>query len=205
VAKPTNETEICNLALDHLNQAPIVSITAPNLQRIESICARWYDVSRRSCLRMHTWNESQKRVSLAALSTTPEFEYSHEYQLPPDYIRLTMIGPCNEIKDYAIDGTKLLCREGGPLDFRYVFDNDVVETFSPLFVDLLALELALNLAYPITANINNVQRIKAMRDEKRGEAFSVDGQERPPRRVERSNFIRARRRIGSYGSPYLED
>ena len=206
MALPSNKTDICNLALDHLNHANISSIETP-LTKTETLCANWYDQSRKSCLRMHTWNFAMKRVLLAQDTTAPVFGYSQRYLLPSDYIRVAEIGECNDYRDYAIEAGYLLLtvNQTGSLKFRYVFNQETVATFDPLFTDLLALELALNLAYPLTGNQAAVNRVKGLRDEKRREAFAVDGQERKPRRRERSRFKAARRKTGQYGSPYLED
>lgn len=201
-----NETDICNLALDHLNVASITTITNPT-DKVGKICDRWYDDTRKAALRMHTWNFAQKRASLAKLVTAPLWGYSAQYELPSDYIRIVEIGDLNQYKDYAIEGTKLLLNETstGSLNIRYIYDNTSVETFDPLFVELLALELAYNICFPLSGNLTLKRQIQMERDEKRREAFSVDGQERPPRRVERSKFKEARMKYGNYGSPYIED
>lgn len=149
-----------------------------------------------------------KRVLLAALADAPVSGYTAQYELPSDYVRIVEVGENNAYhRYYGIENNRILVTPNstGSLKIRYVYDNESVETFDPLFVDLLALELALNLAYPLTGNQSVVQRIVALRDEKRREAFSVDGQERPPKRRERSRFKEARMKYGYYGSPYLED
>lgn len=201
-----NETDICNLALDHLNITSITTITNPT-DKVGKTCDRWYDNTRKAALRMHTWNFAIKRAQLAMLTTVPLHGYSTQYELPSDYIRIVAIGDLNQYKDYAIEGSKLLLDETntGSLDIRYVYDNKSVETFDPLFVELLSLELAFNLSFPLTGNLNMQRSLQVLRDEKRREAFSVDGQERPPKRVERSRFKEARMKYGNYGSPYIED
>ena len=206
MAQPQNKVDICNLALDHLKQASITTLTAPT-SNVEKICERHYDNTRKAALRMHTWNFAMKRVILAEMVTTPIWGYSNQFQLPSDYIRIASIGVDNSYKDYAIENGILMLNEtsDGALKIRYVFDNKSIETFDPLFVELLSLESALNISYPITGNPAVVARIQKMRDDKRREAFSVDGQERPPRRRERSRFKEARTKRGHYGSPYLED
>lgn len=200
------EVDICNLALDHLNITPITTITNPT-DKVGKVCERWYDNTRKSALRKHTWNFAQKRAALAQLATDPLWGYNAQYELPSDYIRIVEIGDLNQYKDYAIEGTKLLLDETntGSLNIRYIYDNKSVETFDPLFVELLSLELAYNMAFPLAGNINLQRSIQILRDDKRREAFGVDGQERPPRRRERSRFKEARMKYGNYGSPFIED
>lgn len=205
MSKPDNATDICNLALDHLNTANVTDIEN-GTDKISSLCSRWYDNTRMAVLRAHTWNFSMKRVKLPELSTTPTFEYSNQYQLPSDYLRVVMIGEYNQYKNYGIESGKLLLNSGGgTLDFRYVYNNEAVESFDPLFIEAFASKLAMNLAYPITGSNTAVSRIEKMYKDCLAQARSVDGQERPPRRKERSKFKEARRKFGTYGSPYLEE
>lgn len=205
MSAPSNETAICNLALDHLNQESIESLDDPQ-NKSDKLCARWYDQVRRSTLRMHTWNFAMKRTTLAVLSDSPAFEYDNQYQLPSDYIRVVAIGADNQYKNYGLEDGKLLCNaNGAALAFRYVYDATAVEKFDPLFVEVFALQLAMRLAYPITGSNTAAKRVQEMLTSMIPIAMGVDGQERPPRRYERSRFKEARRKNGTYGSPYLED
>lgn len=206
MAAAQNETDICNLALDHLNVAPITTITNPT-DKIGKICERWYDNTRKACLRMHTWNFAKKKVTVAKDATAPTHTYTARYKLPSDYIRILSIGEYNHYKDYDIQEGYLLLNETstGSLKFSYVFDQKAVEKFDPLFVELVALEMAYNISFPVTGHLGMKNTLRAERDEKRREAFTVDGQERPPRRRERSQYKMARRKQGYYGSPYIEE
>lgn len=201
-----NEVDICNLALDHLNVDAISTITNPT-DKVGKLCARWYDNTRKSVLRMHTWNFAMKRASIAKDVAVPTHGYSTQYSLPADYIRIVSIGENNIYRDYAIEGTKLLINEtnAGSLDIRYVYDNKNVEQYDPLFVEFFALSLAHNLAYPLSGNITVMRAIEALKLEKQRAALGVDGQERKPVRRERSRFKDARMKYGNYGSPFLDD
>ena len=189
---PSTKVDICNMALDHLHVAPITSIDAPTTKE-ERIVSRWYDNTRRAVLRMHTWNFAIKSTTITALVSPPDIDWSHQYNLPADYIRIVRIGDkfC-PIRHYDIQDDKLLINAEGPLQVRYVFDNTTIADYEPLFIETLALDLAVNLAFPLTGNLQILNNLKALRDEKRMMAYHVDGQERPPRRRERSRFKRAR-------------
>jgi len=188
----STKIDICNMALDHLHVAPITSIDSPTTKE-ERIVARWYDNTRRAVLRMHSWNFSIKTVELTPLVSPPDLDWSHQYNLPSDYIRVIRIGEkITPTRHYDIQDAKLLINAEGPLQFRYVFDNLIIADYEPLFIETLALDLAINLAFPLTGNLNVLNTVKALRDEKRMSAYHVDGQERPPRRRERSRFKRMR-------------
>ena len=201
-----NEVDICNLALDYLNVDPISTITDPT-DKIGKLCARWYDNTRKSVLRMHTWNFAMKRATLAKDTAAPLHGYTTQYTLPSDYIRIVSVGEDNCYQDYGLEGRKLLLNDTDStgLKIRYVYNSLNVEQYDPLFVELFALSLAYNISYPLSGNINVMRTVKDMLDEKMRAALGVDGQERKPRRRERSRFKEARMKYGNYGSPFLED
>jgi hypothetical protein len=62
-----------------------------------------------------------------------------------------------------------------------------------LFVDILALRIALKIAMPITKKKSVVEHVSDMLKLEEPKAISVDGQERPPRRKQESKYLNARR------------
>lgn len=113
-ARPSSDVDICNLALDLLNQNPITSIEAPAGNKTAELCSRWYPMVRASLLMKHPWKFATKRTTLA--STTDyalPFGYDVAWKLPDDYIRLIGIGD---------DITGIITDESGALCFRYVYD-----------------------------------------------------------------------------------
>lgn len=205
--QPQSETDICNLALDHLNQGPITSIENPT-GKISGLCARWYDQTRRGVLRSHTWNCAKKRTSLAALAEAPSYEFNTQYALPSDFLRVVTIGNPSDViyKLYSIESGNLLVNSGGgALPFSYIYNMTNIEDMDPLLVEALAAALARNIAYPITGSNSTVQRMQAILEDILDNAKVVDGQEQPPRRYERSRFKESRRRVSTYGSKYLDD
>ncbi len=204
MAAPTSPVAICNLALDHLKQGTVTNIEAPTTTTAV-ICARWYDTTRRAVLRKHTWSFAKTRRSLSRNSTAPSFGYADAYNLPNDFVRLRSIGD-DSIGDYKqltqpyeIEGDQILINnnEGDSLDITYIKDEILVTKFDPLFVDLLAVELALRMSYKFTLKNTVIVRLNEMATILRAEAKSVNGQDRPPRRVERSKYRRARRSLTS--------
>lgn len=211
MTKPTSKVDICNLALDLLAEEPIASVELP-ATNVGKTCARWYDETRRALLRQHTWNFAKKRGVLSR-GGTPEFGYADYYNLPNDYIRL--IGIMSEYEElrrtnYELEGRTLLINNDGgdSLNIRYIRDEEVVTLFDPLFVNLFAHQLAVNIAFKITTKNAVVARVKQLEADLKIMATAIDSQDRPPIRVENSRFNNARRRIGTVGgvvaSPYLD-
>lgn len=201
VDAPNDDVDICNLSLDLLKQRPIVSIDPPD-SITEALCARWYPQKRRATLRSHPWNFAIKRIQLTPSSTeTPDFGYTHAYILPSDWIRYMgryedtgNLSPADS-NDYEIENGQYLFdgADATSINLRYIFDKETVADFDALFVDLLVVELAIAMAPKFSGTENRLKVLAEMRIEIQGEARAIDGQERPPRRKQRSKWIQKRR------------
>jgi len=202
-----SETDICNLALDLLSAGTIQDINGN--EATEEQCARWYNVIRRKLLREHPWNFATKRVTLAADTTGPVFGYAAAFSVPSDFIRLLALSSNLSVDKetllptaaYGFENNKILLNEyyGTPDIVRliYIHDAKIVSQFDASFVELLVYDLALALAYKVTESNTNVDRIESLMRMRNMAAKAIDGQERPPVRVERSRALMARRRAGS--------
>ena len=128
------------------------------------------------------------------------FGYADTYTFPSDYLKLHYIGN-DAIKDYKrkyeIQGNQVLLNNSGAstLSVGYIKDETDVTRFDPLFVILLAAELADNMAFKWTLKNSVIKRLEGILERRRAEARAVNGQDRPPVRYERSKFISARRRL----------
>jgi len=210
MAAPTSAVDVCNLALDLLKQdATITSIETP-VTEAETICARWYDETRRSVLRGNAWNFAIKRAILAPSVEVPVFGYSKKFPLPNDFVRLLTLGDDNtvlqsaeelELLDYQMeDNAILLNTDSDQLKMRYIFDIKNVVKFDSMFVGILSHTLAINMATRFTGNQNLKAQLENSNALQELKTAAVDGQERTPKRIERSSFIAARSRRGTTGS-----
>ncbi len=193
----TSSTDICNLALDLLSGGNVVNTEEPTTSQ-ESLLKRWYNKSRKKVLREHPWNFASKRAVLAASSTAPAFGYEKQYPVPSDFIRLlaletedgTVINP----QEYQFENNAILYDgEDGAVYLRYICDFTDVVHMDALFIDLVVLEIALGIAFKVTGQKSVVENIDALIKERSPRAKAIDGQERPPQRVERSKSLTARR------------
>ena len=206
---PVSEVTICNLALDHLNQQSITNIQQPTTS-IEVLCARWYDLSRRSILREHTWNFALKRTTVPKNATPPVFGFDAAYDLPNDYVRVASIGEFEQVRRFKIEGNQIIIDSAistaltsDALFMLYVHDFTNVSRMDAAFIDAFSLKLAIVLAMPITNNSALKERLVAEYREVVSQAKAVDGQEDPPRRIDISRFKRARRSgRGNVASPW---
>ena len=201
--KPTSPIDVCNLALDRLGQASISSIDAPKTQS-EDICARHYDTTRREILRDYIFNFAKKLATLTIDATfTPDHGFVNAYKLPNDFIRLLALGDTSINFDvapnlYDLSENRILTNQGdnGSLKISYIFDATQVNHFDTLFLKLFKLRLAANMAYKFTLKNTFIDALLKEMESVQTAAAAVAGQEKPPRRIQRSRLIEVRR----YGS-----
>ncbi len=157
-------------------------------------------------LRRQAWSFAKKRASLPALLVNvgaPTFDTS--YNLPADCVRLVWLGDMwvfSTIREagfiddpiYSIEGRTLVANSGGGAqDIVYIADlSDACELWDALFVDAFSCRLAVELAHPITKNLNLRQSIKQDYAEALKEAKRVNAIELPPQSIADDSWVLAR-------------
>lgn len=197
---PASEVDICNLALDHLSQKAITSIDSPTTPE-EQVMARWYHQVRESLLREYNWNFAQEYATLA-VAGSGDFGYEDYYTFPSDFLKLNSIGSdiYDRIEDYQLTGRQIHIDNGAAdLVIRYTKNVTDVTTMDPLFIGLFALQLALKTAYKFQLKKSTVEQLNQLLAIETPKAIGVDGQERPPIRVQKSRYLAARRTGGIIG------
>lgn len=199
----TSSTDICNLALDLLSSGTVQDIENPS-NPTEELLNRWYDQCRRKVLREHPWNFAAKRIQLAASSTDPVFGYDTQFPVPSDFIRLLTINDSVYTADvpasstlYKVENGNILISnlfsDSATLNLLYVCDYTNVSGMDPMFIDVLAYEIALSVAYKVAESNGNIERIATLAKERKALAKAIDGQESPPKVIERSRSRHVRR------------
>lgn len=202
-----SSTELCKLAADLLSASTSITDVENPTTPEEELYARWYDITRKKLLREHPWNFAATRIVLAASSTAPAFGYDKSFPLPSDFVRLLQINDKRFTYDvpstsefYQLEGNSILTSDlftaENTLNLTYVKDFTDVPRMDPMFVNLLAHEVALAVAFKVTESNTNVQRLAKIKQEASRLAKAVDGQERPPRRIERSKSRHVRTSAG---------
>lgn len=142
----TTETSIANLALQIIGSKSIASID-DDLKRAREIKACFSQL-RDEELEKNVWWFATKRATLPADTETPAFEWSLQYSLPADYVRLVELYDVG--KEYVVEGRKILTNYESPLKARYVFQETNTANFAPTFVGALAARIAARVCEPIT-------------------------------------------------------
>lgn len=198
MSNPTSDVDVCNLALDHLKQASIVNIETPTTE-VEALMARQYPQARRASLRMHPWNFASHRVDLTPdPDNVPIVGYTQAFRKPTNFIRfLSRLDEDGQRMhtEYDLEGDFILmdAEDDETLYLRYTRDIEDIGKFDPLFIDYLALNLALRISSKFSGSEARSTKLEGMMDKILRDATAIDGQERPPRKIERSKFLQARR------------
>lgn len=141
--------QICNLALDMLGAGPIASLDDPS--KAAGLCKRNYELARDAALRAYPWNCARTKVSLAASTTTPVYDFSNAFPLPVDCLRVL------EVEDdvltgltWRVEGRELLADTTGPLKISYVRKVEDPALYDALLVNAIAAHLAALIAFAVT-------------------------------------------------------
>lgn len=193
--------EIANRALTKLGAARIISFGDDNKQAraVQSM----FDIVRDSELRAHIWSFAIKRTSLAALSTTPDWGYTYEYQVPSDLVRILQVndiygGPSFEdyrnqsVAEYSLEGNKILTDFAAPLKIRYIARIEDTAQWDATFIEAFACRLAMEMAEDLTQS--NTKRELAQReyDQALRMAIKSGGLETPPQALPDNTWVLSR-------------
>lgn len=162
-----SKVQICNLALSKLNAETIVSLEDES--RAAELCGDFYDAAVDAVLRSYLWNCAKERVILAALETAPLFDWDYQFQLPTDCVRVIRSEPDVE---FVIEGGKLLT-DTETCSILYIKRIEAAD-FDPLLVEVVALDLAAKIAFPLSGNAGITQKMEDSRDRKLLEARAVN-------------------------------
>ena len=145
----TSDTDICNLALGHLGEARVSSLDEDTVAA--RACALHYGPVLNQVLRSHRWNFAAKRAVLTVNATAPAFGWSYAYDLPADCVRVLELNDSefNDVSDeYVVEGRQLLT-DADKVNLIYIRKITDVAQFDALFIEALALKLAVALSETI--------------------------------------------------------
>lgn len=182
------KTGICNLALIRIGSDRISDITQNTKSAV--LLNSIYDMVRDDVLRAHKWNFATKRTTLAATAITPDWGYSHEFDLPNDCLRLLETSP-DEL-DYVVEKRKIRANRDR-LDVLYIYSNADESEWDSCFASAFAWKLAEQLAYSMTQSASLVQLCAAGYKAALAEARSMDGSEGQIKGLEIEEWTSSRR------------
>jgi hypothetical protein len=142
----TGDLNIANEAIALLGGQTLTDFT-DNTEEARLV-EQFYTSAIRQTLRDYDWAFATKRSSeLTVLDDEPEFEWSYQYQLPADCIRvISVYGD----PDFVIEGDVLLINESGDVYILYIYLITDISLFDSLFRRALVRRLAADMAYSLT-------------------------------------------------------
>lgn len=183
------EVSICSNALLMLGAQPINDLNEPNERA--RLASNLYPMVRNYVLRRHPWNCAVKRVALAPDLDAPAFDWSMQFTLPPDFMRVLSVGEYGAEVDYKIESGKLMCEEN-PARLRYIWRNENPATWDDMLVWAMTVSMKAVMAYPITQSASLEQVVEDALKDVLKQARTVDGQDEPPETVGDSPLLAAR-------------
>lgn len=184
-----SDISISNSALAKIGAERILSLSDDS--KAARLCKQQFTPIFNEVLRSHPWNFAIKRVELAKTINTPAFEFTSEFQLPNDCLRVIGTNLLNE-DQYSIEGDKVLTNTDA-LKIRYLSSDIQVGLVDENFAEAMSMRMAADLAYSIKQSIPLGQAWMQAFRLFVGEAKSYDAQEgNTMRKVEANEFINSR-------------
>jgi hypothetical protein len=192
---------IANLALTKLGDLRILNLT-DNTKPAREVNAV-FDMTRDYLQRRFSWRFCIKRANLAADTSTPLWDWSYQYQIPTDCMRILQVGqwyPSPDLSDlistggqeYVLEGKYILSNQAGPLKLRYLSRVTDPVQFDAAFDMAFSAYLAYILAEPLTASAE--QKQMAYNDYRNSikDAVIANAIENPPESLADQTWILAR-------------
>ena len=170
----TTSVNICNSALFHVGAEQITSLSETS--KAAKLCNAKYDIVKKRLLASHPWNFALVRTELARLSASPAFEWTYQFQLPADCLRVLSIDENEDGRiEFVIEGDKLLCDESS---VKILYISNIGEGyFTPHFSEALSIKLAADIAYAMTNSTSLSDALFEKAKQELALARSFDGQE----------------------------
>ena len=177
-----SSTTIANRALQILGAASILNLTDNSREaRAASNC---YDFARRAELRAHRWNFARARSLLAPSDTVPTFGYAYSFPLPSDCLYVPFTNDFD--LDWQIEGRAILTNstvspwsagmigDGPELALVYIADIQDPTIFDPMFCEVLAARMAVEMCEELTQSNPKGQMARARYSQVLDEASSAN-------------------------------
>jgi len=153
-----SEARICSMALSHLGEDAIESLTEGTAE--SNACDLWYDYSRRIALASHDFGFARTRQALATHDDDPPSGiWGYRYQYPSDCVKLRKLqSPSGDQADnipYEIElgdnrDNKSIVTDLQDAVAVFTYNLTQVDLFTEYFILMLSFGLAGNLTYSIT-------------------------------------------------------
>lgn len=197
----SSDVAICNLALTKLGDLRITALS-DNTKPARELNAV-YGMLRDKLQRTYNWRFCVKRAQLAADVAAPLFDFISQYTAPADLLRILQVGtyfPSPDLSDligsggqeWVLEGGKILTRDSGQLNIRYLARITETTRFDPSFDDAFSALLAYNVCEALTQS--DAKKNAALRDYRMAvmDAVKSNAIENPPESIADTTWLTVR-------------
>lgn len=184
------DLDLCNMALISVGAAPISSFSDPQTEAI--VASRLYAVTRDQLLSRHPWGFAQKQVALTPVTSTPEADYSYQFELPADFLAAISVGSSGSGQGlrYRIVGDTM---QANATQVVLTYSHKAAEDlYPPFFAHALMLALAAAFCIPLTENTARAAQYNELAETALREAKRIDSQQDTPLRMQADNLLQVR-------------
>ena len=185
--------DIVNLALNRLGENLIRSLDdgSKEASRMNLV----FDPVYEQVLRNHNWKCATFRQKLVKITGQPTFGYKYAYQLPTDPKCMKPLVLGNPSYNFTINGQMLLT-DLNDADLIYIGKPQDVTILDPLFVKVLYLSLAVELAYTMVESNTILNGLMQQLDMAWEDARFTDASEGISPLYDNDNWVASRQTSG---------
>lgn len=196
-----SDVDVVNYGLTLLGDLRITSLSDDTKQAREAKAI--FNMTRDRLLGRYDWSFAKTRTKLSPLSTSPAFQFTNQFQLPVDCIRITMVAEQyvglsledyrnQPSEDFIIEGRILMTDLEVPLRLRYVKQVTDSSLYPPTFACAFAAQLADLLCEPLTQSGEKRDRAKGEYKQQINDAIRANAIELPPRPLPDDSWVDSR-------------
>lgn len=164
--------EIVNIALIDISNTNTIDNLKDPTEEARIADAVWKQCLRRTLESAESWSFATKRKTLAAVADFEATNWMYAYNLPEDFVKLqgfillgTEVPEIQMRAEYVIesreDGRRILLCNVEDVEIKYTWLNEVVPSYSSLFVDALAMLLSARLLRGLKGDLKVAAQIEA--------------------------------------------
>ncbi|MBX3454837.1 hypothetical protein [Ferrovibrio sp.] len=185
-----NAVQLCSRALVALAARPISAFDDGSVEA--EVARHVYPATRDALLSAYPWRFATAQTDLARLVAPPRADFSHAFQLPPDFLRALSAGIAERGRGigYRIVAGNLHAN-AEQITLTYILRPDEA-SFPAFFDQALCARLAAEFCLPLTESTSRAELLFKLSEDEFRRAKAVDAQQGEPGRIEDFTLVEAR-------------
>ena len=181
---------LCSRALLRLGAQPVASLDEGTAEA--EVAANLYAPTRDALLSAHPWSFATGQTGLPRLSSTPQGDMAHAFQLPTGFLRALSAGQGGRGGGMAYRLLEdRLHTDSTSVTLTYIFRPDE-SAFPPFFAQALVARLAAEFCLPLTDSASRAEMLFRLAEGEMRGARLIDSQQHTPRAIEHFPLVDVR-------------